>query len=163
MNSALCLHSRRVINPLTAASSYDLVAGPQLIHHAVDLLLLVVESGRRCRPPAKPGSHGDGRRLHARFWRGRCLLLLGEGNWLNRAASTLLRGRCRDPLRARGEGRPAVCRGGWLSGTGRCPGDRLPAWQYGGELLANDDRTFVGLEADNQADPFLFSAHIVPR
>jgi hypothetical protein len=41
----------------------SLVAGPQLIHHAVDLLLLVVESGRRCRPPAKPGSHGDGRRL----------------------------------------------------------------------------------------------------
>ena len=83
MNSALCLHSRRLINPLAAASSYDLVAGPQLIHHAVDLLLLVVESGRRCRPPAQPGFHGDGRRLHSRFWRGRCLLLLGEGNGLN--------------------------------------------------------------------------------
>ena len=129
MNSALYRQSRKLISPLAAASSFDLVLGPQLLHHAVDLLLLVAESGRRFRASAKPGSHGDGRRLHARFWRRSCLLLLGEGNGLNRAASTLLRSRRRGSLRARGEGRPVLRRGGWLSAAGRCPGDRLPTWQ----------------------------------
>ena len=128
MNSALCLHSRRLISPLAAASNFDLLAGLQLLHHAVDFLLLVAESGRRCCP-TEPGPYRDGRCLHALCWRGSCLLLLGEGNWLNRAAGTLLRDRCGGELRGGAADWSVLCRGGWLSRIGRCPGDRLSAWQ----------------------------------